>query len=322
MRQGLDVMKAVVLGVDDCFRVVEVAEPVPGAGEVAIRVAYAGVQYGDVLVRAGHFPVERPFVPGFEAAGEIVAVGEGVADARLGEQVAALIGGGGFAEVVTAPAVLAINADRVDPRAAAGFGWVTPTAYDLINSVTAVAPGDSVLIHAAAGGVGSQAAQFAAAAGAARIVGVVGNADQVDYAHQFGYHQVLVREEFPDALDGETFDAILDPIGGPTRLANLERLAPHGRIVAYGNIATFEPVTVSANDLLTRGQSLMTYNSNLASQTSPKKLADSATRAMSLVADGAVRIDITAEYELGDVETAIANLAGGATRGKSVVRVG
>jgi NADPH2:quinone reductase len=314
-------MKAVVLDTDDQFRVVEVAEPVPGAGEVAIRVAYAGVQYGDVLVREGHFPVPRPFVPGFEAAGEIVAVGEGVAEARIGEQVTALIGGGGYAEVVTAPAVLAINAAGVGPREAAGFGWVTPTAYDLINTVAGVRPEDSVLIHAAAGGVGSLAGQFAASAGARRIVGVVGNADQVDYAHQFGYHQVLVREEFPDALGEETFDAILDPIGGPARIANLARLAAHGRIVVYGNIATFQPVTVSANDLLMQGQSLMTYNSNLASQTNPKKLARSADRAMGLVADGSVRIDITAEYELGDVETAIVKLAGGATRGKSVVRV-
>jgi NADPH2:quinone reductase len=315
-------MKAVVLDTDDQFRVAEVAEPVPGAGEVAIRVAYAGVQYGDVLVREGHFPIPRPFVPGFEAAGEIVAVGEGVAEARIGEQVTALIGGGGFAEFVTAPAVLAINAPGVGPREAAGFGWVTPTAYDLVNTVAGVRPGDSVLIHAAAGGVGSLAGQFVAAAGAERIVGVVGNADQVDYAHRFGYHQVLVRDEFPNALGEEKFDAILDPIGGPTRIANLARLAPHGRIVVYGNIATFEPVTVSANDLLMQGQSLMTYNSNLASQTNPKKLADSAARAMSLVADGSVRIDITAEYELDDIETAITNLARGGTHGKSIVRVG
>jgi NADPH2:quinone reductase len=115
---------------------------------------------------------------------------------------------------------------------------------------------------------------------------------------------------------------ILDPIGGDTRTANVARLAAHGRIVVYGNIATFEPVTVSANDLLMQGQSLMSYNSNLASQTHPGRLADSAARAMSLVADGSVRIDITAEYELADIETAIASLAGGRTRGKSIVRVG
>ncbi len=273
-------------------------------------------------MREGHFPTTRPFVPGFEASGDIVAVGDGVDDARIGERVTALIGGGAYAEIVIAPAVLAINAMTVDPRTAAGFGWVTPTAYDLINTVAGVRTGDSVLIHAAAGGVGSLAGQFAATAGARRIVGVVGNADQIAYARQFGYHQVLARDEFPDALGQETFDVILDPIGGHTRIANLARLAAHGRIVVYGNIATFEPVTVSANDLLMRGQSLMTYNSNLAGQTDPKRLADSAARAMSLVADGSVRIDITAEYELSDIGTAIANLAGGQTRGKSIVRVG
>ncbi|GIH65271.1 quinone oxidoreductase family protein [Microbispora siamensis] len=315
-------MKAVVLGADDQLRVSERAEPVAGPGEVAIRVAYAGVQYGDVLVRAGHFPIPRPFVPGFEAAGEIVAVGEGVDEARIGEQVTALIGGGGYAEVATAPAVLAINAAGVGIRDAAAFGWVAPTAYDLINTVAGLSRGDSVLIHAAAGGVGSLAGQFAAAAGADRIVGVVGNAGRVDYARGFGYHEVFVRDRFPDALGDETFDVILDPIGGATRVANLGRLAPHGRIVVYGNIASFEEVTVSANDLLAHGQSLMTYNSNLAGQTRPQKLAASAARAMALIAGGSVRLDVTAEYTLADVGQAIADLAGGVTRGKSIVRVG
>lgn len=315
-------MKAVVLDTDDQFRISEITEPVAGSGEVAIRVGYAGVQYGDVLVRGRHFPIPRPFVPGFEAAGEIIAVGEGVDKARIGEQVVALVGGGAYAEIVTAPAVLAINASGVDQRRAAGFGWVTPTAYDLVHTVGGVRGGDSVLIHAAAGGVGSLAGQFAAAAGAQRIVGVVGNPGQVEYARRFGYHEVLTRDQFPDVLGEETFDVILDPIGGPTRIASLARLSAHGRIVVYGNIATFEPVSVSANDLLMQGQSLLTYNSNLASQTHPQRLADSAARAMALVADGSVRIDITAEYSLADVETAITNLAGGVTHGKSIVHIG
>lgn len=315
-------MQAVVLGADDRFRVTEIAEPTPGHGEVAIRVAYAGVQWGDVLIRDGHFPTPRPFVPGFEASGEIIAVGEGVDPARVGEQVIALTGSGAFAEVAVVSSVLAIAAPTVDPRTAAAFGWVTPTAYDLINTVAGVRPGQSVLIHAAAGGVGTLAGQFARAAGAGRVVGVVGDPGQADHARKVGYDQALSREEFPRALDGEHFDVILDPIGGQTRLANLGRLAPHGRIVVYGNIATFEPVSVSANDLLMQGASMLTYNSNLLSRTHPERLADSARRAVELVANGKVGIEITAEYEPADVEKAIADLAGGATHGKSVIRIG
>ncbi|MGP3921274.1 quinone oxidoreductase family protein [Nonomuraea sp. 10N515B] len=311
-----------MLAADDQFRVTEIAEPTAGHGEVAIRVAYAGVQWGDVLIRDGHFPTPRPFVPGFEASGQIISVGEGVDPARVGEQVIALTSSGGFADVVVVSSALAIAAPTVDSRTAAAFGWVTPAAYDLINTVAGVQPGQSVLIHAAAGGVGMLAGQFARAAGAGRVVGVVGNPGQVDYARKVGYDQVLSREEFPQVLDGEHFDVILDPIGGQTRLTNLERLAPHGRIVVYGNIATFEPVSVSANDLLMQGTSMLTYNSNLLSQTHPERLADSARRALELVGDGKVGIDITAEYELADVETAIADLAGGATRGKSIVRIG
>lgn len=315
-------MQAVVLATDDQFRVTEIAEPTPGHGEVAIRVAYAGVQWGDVLIRDGHFPTPRPFVPGFEASGQIIAVGDGVDPARVGEQVIALTSSGGFAEVVVVSSVLAIAAPTVDSRTAAAFGWVTSTAYDLINTVAGVRPGQSVLIHAAAGGVGTLAVQFSRAAGAGRVVGVVGNPGQVDYARKVGYDQVLSREEFPQALDGEHFDVILDPIGGQTRLANLERLAPHGRIVVYGNIATFEPVSVSVNDLLMQGTSMLTYNSNLLSQTHPERLADSVRRAVELVGNGKVGIEITAEYELADVEAAIADLAAGATHGKSIIRIG
>lgn len=314
-------MQAVVLDTDDQFHLTDIDEPTPAPGQVAIRVAYAGIQYGDVLVRNGHFPVPRPFVPGFEAAGHIIAVGDGIDPARIGTPVTALTSAGAYAEVVIAPAVLTLEAPDLDPRVAAGFGWVTPTAYDLINTVTRVRPGDSVLIHAAAGGVGTLAAQFAKAAGAATIVGVVGNDDQAVYSAQFGYDQVLAREQFPHALADDHFDVILDPIGGPTRHANLERLAPHGRLAVYGNIATFEPVEVSANDLLMQGKSLLTYNSNLLSTTHPERLAASAHEALKLLTDGRVRIDITAEYQLADLDTAIQRLADGATRGKSILRI-
>ncbi|MFD7283614.1 zinc-binding alcohol dehydrogenase family protein [Streptomyces sp. NPDC059862] len=314
-------MKAVLLDTDDHYRVAELDEPAPGPGQVAIRVAYAGIQWGDTMVRDGHFPVPRPFVPGFEASGHVAAVGEGVDAGRVGEPVTALTTAGAYAEVVLAPAVLTVGIGDMPLRTAAGLGWGAPTAYDLINTAAHVRPRESVLIHAAAGGVGTLAAQFARLAGAGRIVGVVGNDLRADYAAQFGYDQLLLREEFPTKLGDEKFDMILDPVGGSTRHTSLEQLAEHGRLVAYGNLSTYEPVLANTNDLLMHGKSLVTYNSNLLSQTHPERLADSARRALGLVADGQVRVDITAEYDLADLAIAVQRLAEGTTHGKSIVRV-
>ncbi|MFJ3202959.1 zinc-binding alcohol dehydrogenase family protein [Streptomyces sp. NPDC086989] len=314
-------MKAVLLDTEDHYRVAELHEPAPGPGEVAIRVAYAGIQWGDTMVRDGHFPVPRPFVPGFEASGHIAAVGEGVDALRVGQAVTALTTSGAYAEVVLAPAALTFGIGSVPLRAAAGLGWGAPTAYDLINTIARVRPGESVLIHAAAGSVGTFAAQFARLAGAGRIVGVVGTADRAHYAAQFGYDRLLLRKEFPTKLGDEKPDVILDPVGGSTRTTSLELLAAHGRLVAYGNLATYEPVLPNANDLLAHGASLLTYNSNLLGRTHPERLADSARRALALVAEGKVRVDITAEYELADVATAVQRLAEGTTHGKSILRV-
>jgi NADPH:quinone reductase len=314
-------MKAVVLDEKDQFRVAEMPEPVPGPGQVAIRVAYAGIQWGDVLVRDGHFPAPRPFVPGFEAAGQVIAAGDGVEDVRAGDPVITLTSAGAYAEVTVAPAVLTFPAAGLGLQTAAASGWTAPTAYDLISAVSRVQPGDRVLVHAAAGGVGTLAAQFARLAGAGSVTGVAGDPARAAYAASFGYDRVLTRSEFPAALGGETFDVILDPVGGPTRHASLQRLASHGRLAVYGNIATFEPVMVSANDLLMTGASLLTYNSNLLSQTSPARLAASARSALEFLASGQVKIDITAEYEMAELGTAIQHLADGTTRGKSILRI-
>ncbi|MFE9773539.1 zinc-binding alcohol dehydrogenase family protein [Streptomyces sp. NPDC005931] len=314
-------MKAVLLDTEGHYEIAEVDEPAPGPGEVAIQVAYAGIQWGDVMVRDGDFPVPRPFVPGFEAVGHITAVGEGVTPDRNGAPVAALTTGGAFAEVVVAPALLSLDIGDLPLRTAAGLGWAAPTAYDLINTRAQVQPGESVLIHAAAGSVGTLAAEFARLAGAGRVVGIVGSAARAGYATRFGYDQVVLREEFPAKLDNERFDVILDPVGGSTRRAGLEQLAPHGRLAVYGNLSTYEPVLADTNDLLMHGKSLITYNSNLLSRTHPERLADSARRALDLVADSTVHVDITVEYSLADLATAVQQLAEGATYGKSILRI-
>ncbi|WP_433890535.1 quinone oxidoreductase family protein [Streptomyces sp. CA-111067] len=315
-------MQAVVLDAQGRYQVTDRPVPVAGPGEVAVRVGYAGVQWGDTMVRDGHFPVPRPFVPGFEAAGRIVSVGDGVDGGRVGEAVAVLTASGCCAEVVVAPAVLALPVGRLPLRTAAAAGWSTPTAYDLVNTAARVRPGERVLVHAAAGGVGTLAVQFARLGGAASVTGVAGSPERAAYAAEFGYDEVLLRDDFPAALGDRRFDVVLDPVGAGTRRESLQLLAPHGRLVAYGNIAGYEPILADTNDLLMRGASLLTYNSSLLSSTHPERLAASVRAALDLLADGKVRVDVTAEYELGELALAVERLADGTTRGKSVLRVG
>jgi len=110
-------------------------------------------------------------------------------------------------------------------------------------------------------------------------------------------------------------------VGGQTRRDGLGQLNPHGRLVAYGNLATYEPVAADINTLLMNGASVMTYKSNFLSRTHPERLAASAAAALGMAAAGQVRVDITAEYELADLSVAVGNLAEGITLGKSIVRV-
>ncbi|MEX0169514.1 quinone oxidoreductase family protein [Streptomyces sp. LMG1-1-1.1] len=314
-------MRAIVLDGDDRYRITELDTPAPGPGEVALRVAYAGVQWGDTMVKDGLFPVPRPFVPGFEASGHIVAVGPGVDENRVGEAVTALTAGGAHAEVVVVPAVLALAVGELPLRTAAAFGWSTPTAYDLVHTVARVRAGDRVLIHGAAGAVGGQAAQFARLAGAGRIVGVAGSAGRAAYAAGSGFDEVLLRGDLPAGLGDERFDVVLDPVGGPTRLAGLRALAPHGRLVAYGALGGHAPVLADTDALLGDGGSLMTYNGALLSRTHPERLADSARRALGLLAEGRISVDVTAEYDPAELGLAVRRLREGATHGKSVLRV-
>ncbi|NUS17387.1 MAG: zinc-binding dehydrogenase [Streptomyces sp.] len=314
-------MKAVVLDGAGTYRLDDVPEPVPGPGQVAVRVAYAGVQWGDLLLRDGHFPVPRPFVPGFEAAGWVVAVGERVPAGRIGEEVVVLVDGGACAEVVLAPAVLALAVGAAPLREAAALGWAGPTAYDLVEQAGRVREGDRVLVHAAAGGVGTLAVQFARAAGAAEVVGVASGPERAAYARGFGYDRVVERDAFPAGLGGERFDVVLDPVGGAVRTANLALLAPHGRLAVYGNLAGFESVEVSADTLLERGLSVLAYNSSLLSRTHPGRLAAGARRVLDLLGAGRIRVGVGAELPLDAAGSAVAGLAAGKALGKTLLRV-
>lgn len=233
----------------------EVPTPEAGPGEVLVRVAYAGVNYAEVQHRLGDFgPPDTLDIPGMEASGHVAAIGEGVSGLAIGDPVPVYLpDGGGYAEYAGAPArftfPLRTPRGEIDLRTAGGAALVLPTAYGVLAGAARLRPGDSVLIHAAAGGVGSVAAQIARALGADTVYGTVGSTDKAEYAKRFGYDAVFPREDFPDAVrdatGGRGMDVVLDPVGGPTRLASVSRRAPdllrtHGltalELVASGSV--------------------------------------------------------------------------------------
>ncbi|MFE5509419.1 zinc-binding alcohol dehydrogenase family protein [Streptomyces sp. NPDC056529] len=326
-------MKAVAfkeIGGPEVLRPVELPAPEPGPGEVLIRVAYAGVNYGEVQHRLGDFGApEGETVTGLEASGTVAALGEGVTGLAPGEEVAAyLTDGGGYAEYAVAPAefVFSLAETGLDLRTAGAATLVLTTAYGVLAGAGRIAPGDTVLVHAAAGGVGSAAAQLARSLGAAAVYGTVSTKEKAEYAARFGYDEVFLRDGFADAVreatSGRGVDLVLDPVGGPTRLASFEVLAPFGRVLVYGEAARHPDLTLPVLPVWKNNRVLGGYNIGDLSRRDPDAVRRHALAALRLAGSGAVRIDITAEYDLTDAPEAQRILEAGENTGKAVLRVG
>ncbi|WP_069464388.1 quinone oxidoreductase family protein, partial [Actinacidiphila rubida] len=286
-----------VIGGPEVLRQVELPVPVPGPGEVLIRVAYAGVNYGEVQHRLGDFGAPDGIeVPGLEASGEVAALGPGVTGLAVGDPVAAYLpSGGGYAEFAVAPAEFAFPLDGISLRDGSG-ALVLTTAYGVLAGAARLTAGDTVLIHAAAGGVGSCAAQIARALGAAAVHGTVGSPAKAEYAKRFGYDALHPRDSFADHLGD--IDVVLDPVGGPTRLASLDVLAPFGRVVVYGEAARHPDLELPVLPLWKNNRSVAGFNIGDLGRRAPARVRGHALSALSLLSSGAIRLDVTAELPL------------------------
>ena len=190
-------MRAVVVdefGGPEVLRLRDVPDPVPGPGQVAIDVAYVGLNFADVMGRAnGYLVPSLPFVPGLEASGRVRATGEGVDGLAVGQPVTTMTLSGGYADVVVVPSALAFALpDAIDRRTAAALPIVLPTAHALVHESGRLLTGETVLVHGAAGGVGTVAGQIASGAGAAAVYGVVSTPEKAAYALGFGYDEVFL----------------------------------------------------------------------------------------------------------------------------------
>jgi NADPH:quinone reductase len=314
-------------GAADVLEQLELPAPMAGPGEVSIDVAYAGANFAEVLFRQGIADVPLPFVPGIEVAGTIRQVGPDVVDLRPGQRVAALtiVRGGGYGEVAVTRAELVVAldelGDEIPLHVAAAVPSNTTTAFLVLEAVARLKAGERVAVHAAAGGVGSQIGQVARLLGAGEVMGVVGSEAKADVARAYGYTEVVLRADWVKWAGSGDFDVVVDQVGGPQRHANLEALAPLGRLVVMGNASGAEDVQLSSNDLWLANRSAAGFNLQALAAVDPVRVGQSLQRALEAVAAQRVVVDVET-LPLDAAAEAHRRIESGATTGKLVFEVG
>ncbi len=318
-------MHAIVVSRTGDASVLEWAEkpdPVPGPGHLTIDVTLSGVNFADIMRRRGGYRGgPPPFTPGLDCAGTVRAVGEGVQGFRVGQRVAAFPDDGGYAEIaVTRPVLAYALPDGVPDEAGASLTMLV-TAYNLLASVGRLRRGESVLVHSAAGGVGTLALQMAKALGAGRVVGVAGGAEKTQLARELGADVVIdhatedVGERVRAAVGERGIDVVLDAVGGATFDATLPLLAEFGRYCIYGQ-ASGEPGTVKTNVLHGGNRAVLGYSTGGYRAARPEALRAGVEGAFALVASGQVRIVEGAGFALRDAADAHRHVESRASRGK------
>ncbi|MFG3052521.1 zinc-binding alcohol dehydrogenase family protein [Kitasatospora sp. NPDC048239] len=310
----------------------EVPDPVPGPGEVLVRVAAAGVNRADALTRSGSYHRARrpPLILGIEAAGTVAAVGEGVTGLSVGQRVTAMgAGGSGFyAELAVVPAErVAVLPDGVDLLDAAALPSAWFTAWYCLRRLARLAQGETVVVQAAASGVGSAAVQIAADAGA-RVIAVASSAEKAAWAAGLGAYASVDTSAHPDdaAVDevlrltgGRGAEVVLDTVGGRVFGQSLRQVGQAGRVVALANVA-LEPSTIDTRHFYPKNASIHGFQiTNLLDHGYDPRadLREIADR----VAAGAYRVPVESVFPLEHAADAHRQLERRENRGKIVLTV-
>ncbi|MGA8864310.1 MAG: quinone oxidoreductase [Gallionella sp.] len=298
----------------------------PGPGQVKLKQTAVGLNYIDVYHRTGLYPLPLPFIPGSEGAGVVESVGNGVTDLKPGDRVAYGSALGAYAEsrLVAADRLVKLP-DYVDDRTAAAMMLQGMTARYLIRDIYKVGPGDTILIHAAAGGVGLIVCQWAAALGAT-VIGTVSTDEKAALARANGCHYPIVytRDDFQARLleitGGEKLPVVYDSVGKDTFMKSLDCLRPRGLMVLFG--ASSGPVPPFDLSLLSQKGSLMITRPTLATFVATKALLDeNSADLFSVVGSGEVKINVNQTYPLKDAAQAHRDLEARRTTGSTVLTV-
>ncbi|MGD1934573.1 MAG: quinone oxidoreductase [Candidatus Phaeomarinobacter sp.] len=312
-------------GGPDVLKLVDVNLPDPGAGEVQVQHTAIGLNYIDTYFRSGLYPAPIPCGLGLEAAGKVTKVGDGVTSLKEGDRVAYGSGPlGAYSQAQNAPANRLVKiSDGVADKDAAAMMLKGMTVQYLLRRTYEVKPGDTILFHAAAGGVGLIACQWAKHLGAT-VIGTVGSAEKAELAKHAGAdHTILYREEDVPArvreiTSGKMVPVVYDGVGKDTFEMSLDCLAPLGLLASFGNASgAVPPMDISILNL--KGSLYVTRPSLAAYTASDDDLAMTAADLFDVMAKGAVKADVRQEYALADAAQAHRDLEARKTTGATVL---
>ena len=299
----------------------------PGPGQVRLRQAACGLNYIDVYGRSGMYPVgDLPAVLGMEASGLVEAMGEGVEGLAIGDRVAYAMQLGAYAQVrlVEANQLVKIP-DSISDETAAAMMLKGLTAHYLLFRTYPVQPGDTILVYAAAGGVGLILCQWASLLGAT-VIGCVGSEEKAQLARENGcHHTIMYRDEdiarrARELTDGVGVAAAYDSIGKATFFASLDSLRPFGVLATYGNasgkVEPFDPAILAAKG------SLYVTRPTLATHISTRALLEQGVeRLIEVIASNQVRIHVNQRFALEDCAEAHRQLEARETTGSTVLNI-
>jgi NADPH2:quinone reductase len=316
-------MKAVVMsqyGGQDVLAVQEVEAKRPEKGQALVKIEAAGVNFIDIYQRRGTYPVKFPYVPGLEAAGTVLAVGEGVANVKAGDRVAYVHAPGSYAEesVVQADQLVPLPQD-ISFEQGAAFPLQGMTAHYLLHEFRKIQRGDTVLIHAAAGGMGLLLVQWAKHLGA-KVFGTVSTEEKAKIAKEAGADEIIfyTQHNFVDGVkeltNGRGVDLIIDGVGKTTFAGNLEAAALRGNIVIFGAASgpadPIQPNNLMKHSLTISGGSLFNYI------LTPEELQMRAKAVLEGVQQGWLKLRVDQVYPLEEAGKAHQQLEERKTSGK------
>jgi putative PIG3 family NAD(P)H quinone oxidoreductase len=304
-------MRAVVVnepGGVDALGIVERLDPEPGLGEVLIRVRAAGVNRPDLLQRQGLYqpPPGTTDILGLECSGEVAALGADMTGFAVGDQVCALLGGGGYAELVAVPAgQVAPVPEGVDLVDAAGLMETTCTVWSNVVMIGGLEAGQRLLVHGGASGIGTSAIQVATALGA-RVATTVGSAEKADACRELGADIVVNyrEQDFVEVLDDHPVDVVLDIIGAKYLASNVKVLAPGGRLVIIGMQGGIKAELDIGALMRTWGSVTGTLLRPRPAEEKAEIVAQTVEHVWPMIADGRVRPIVHATFPLADVAQA------------------